>query len=86
MTRQMRWVSLVSLAAATAVGAVGCLGDDTDNSPVTTTQVGALSLGDALPGTNATTFAAAKANFGATETQADGLGPIFNQRSCSACH
>ena len=27
------------------------------------------ALGDALPGTNATTFAAAKANFGGTETQ-----------------
>jgi CxxC motif-containing protein (DUF1111 family) len=44
------------------------------------------ALGDALPGTNATTFAAAKANFGQTETQQDGLGPIFNERSCSACH
>jgi CxxC motif-containing protein (DUF1111 family) len=44
------------------------------------------ALGDALPGTNATSFAAAKANFGQTETQQDGLGPIFNERSCSACH
>ena len=43
-------------------------------------------LGDALPGTNATAFAAAKENFALTETQEDGLGPIFNERSCSACH
>jgi CxxC motif-containing protein (DUF1111 family) len=45
-----------------------------------------FALGDAIPGTNATDFAAAKANFGLTETQQDGLGPIFNERSCSACH
>ena len=45
-----------------------------------------FALGDAIPGTNATNFAAAKANFGLTETQQDGLGPIFNERSCSACH
>ena len=85
MTRQMRWVSLVSLGAAVAVGAVGCLGDD-QSSDGTSVSIGALSLGDALPGTNASTFAAAKANFEGTETQSDGLGPIFNERSCSACH
>jgi len=85
MTRQMRWASLLSLGAALAIGAVGCLGDN-DSSDSTSTSIGALSLGDALPGTNATTFAEAKANFEATETQADGLGPVFNERSCSACH
>jgi CxxC motif-containing protein (DUF1111 family) len=52
----------------------------------TTATVGAASLGAALPGTNASQFAAAQANFGQTETQQDGLGPIFNERSCSACH
>jgi CxxC motif-containing protein (DUF1111 family) len=85
MTRQMRWVSLLSLAAAVAVGAVGCLGQDQDDNSDTTTQVGAL-LGDTLPGTNGTTFAAAKANFVATESAADGLGPIFNQNACASCH
>ena len=73
--------TLTILWAATAMGAVGCgqSGDD-----VTSTE-GAV-LGDALPGTNAATFAAAKANFEATETVQDGAGPIFNERSCSACH
>jgi len=85
MKRQLRWVSLVSLGAALAIGAVGCLGDDSAETE-TSTSIGAVSLGDALPGTNATQFAAAKANFGATETQEDGLGPIFHERSCSACH
>jgi CxxC motif-containing protein (DUF1111 family) len=45
-----------------------------------------FALGDAIPGTNAAAFSAAKANFALTETQQDGLGPIFNERSCSACH
>ena len=44
------------------------------------------ALGDALPGTNGTTFAAAKANFAAQEGAPDGLGPIFNERSCMLCH
>src|SRR5579871_4816917 len=83
MKQRMRWVSLASLAAAIAIGAIGCLGQDAED---TTTNVGALSLGAALPGTNATRFAAAQANFAADETQADGLGPIFNERACGACH
>jgi CxxC motif-containing protein (DUF1111 family) len=83
MKRQLRWVSLVSLGAAVAIGAVGCLGGEAEE---TSTSIGAVSFGDALPGTNAAQFAAAKANFEATETQQDGLGPIFNERSCSACH
>jgi CxxC motif-containing protein (DUF1111 family) len=45
-----------------------------------------FALGDALAGVNSTTFATAKTNFGQTETQQDGLGPIFNERSCGACH
>jgi CxxC motif-containing protein (DUF1111 family) len=85
MTRQMRWASLLSLAAAVALGAVGCLGQGQDDNSDTTTQVGAL-LGDTLPGTNGATFAAAKANFVATESAADGLGPIFNQNACASCH
>jgi CxxC motif-containing protein (DUF1111 family) len=81
----MRWVTFASLGAAATIGGFGCLGNgESDDTTITT--VGELSFGDPLPGTNAATFAAAKANFGATETQADGLGPIFNERSCSACH
>src|SRR5258706_16222802 len=33
-------------------------------------------IGDALPGTNATDFAAARAAFNTSENAADGLGPI----------
>ncbi|HEY4393615.1 MAG TPA: di-heme oxidoredictase family protein [Polyangia bacterium] len=84
MKGQLRWVSLVSLGAAVAIGAVGCLGEESEDT--TTTSIGAVTLGGALPGTNASKFAAASANFGNTETQADGLGPIFNERSCGSCH
>ncbi|HEY4187675.1 MAG TPA: di-heme oxidoredictase family protein [Polyangia bacterium] len=85
MTRKIGWVSLASVAcmgATLAIGGVSCMGEEDD---ATTTQVGAL-LGDAIPGTNGTTFAAAKANFVATESAADGLGPIFNQNACASCH
>jgi hypothetical protein len=44
------------------------------------------ALGDALAGTNAALFAEAKDAFTETETALDGLGPIFNERSCGQCH
>src|SRR5262245_3406968 len=44
------------------------------------------ALGDALSGTNAGLFAEAREAFGETETALDGLGPIFNERSCGQCH
>jgi CxxC motif-containing protein (DUF1111 family) len=62
---------------------VGCgQGGDSDTEVSTESAV----LGDAIAGTNAAAFAAAKANFNLTETVQDGAGPIFNERSCSACH
>jgi len=68
-------------AAALLFTASSCkdLGDDGQSSAD-------FALGDALPGTNGTTFAAAKANFSAAEGAPDGLGPIFNERSCMFCH
>jgi CxxC motif-containing protein (DUF1111 family) len=81
----MRWASQASifcLGATLAISGVSCMGEDTET---TSTEVGAL-LGDALPGTNGTTFAAARANFIATESATDGLGPIFNEHACGNCH
>ncbi len=69
------------LLAASAIGALGCGAPEED---VASTE-GAV-LGDALPGTNGATFAAARTNFAATENNSDGLGPIFNEHSCGACH
>ena len=69
--------------AASAMGAVGLgCGQGGDTEVSTESAV----LGDAIAGTNAATFAAARANFNLTETVQDGAGPIFNERSCSACH
>jgi CxxC motif-containing protein (DUF1111 family) len=74
--------SIFCLGATLAISGVSCMGEETDT---TSTEVGAL-LGDALPGTNGTTFAAARANFIATESATDGLGPIFNEHACGNCH
>ena len=54
------------------------------NDDITTTT--SYALGDALPGTNATDFAEAKAAFNTSENAVDGLGPIFNERGCGTCH
>ena len=43
-------------------------------------------LGDALPGTNADDVRRREGELRRTESAADGLGPIFNERSCGACH
>jgi CxxC motif-containing protein (DUF1111 family) len=45
--------------------------------------------GDALPGLNAAQLAAfndGRGDFTEIESVADGLGPVFNERSCAACH
>lgn len=43
-------------------------------------------LGDRLPGIDGALFAEAKAAFDAVENITDGVGPIFNERSCAGCH
>src|SRR4051794_22825475 len=71
----------VTFAVATLTGVMGCAEQGEDVSQ----QVGA-AMGDALPGTDATRFAAAKANFNLGEGIEDGIGPIMNERSCALCH
>jgi len=44
------------------------------------------AIGDPLPGTDATAFAAARDNFAAAEAITDGLGPVFNEKACGNCH
>jgi CxxC motif-containing protein (DUF1111 family) len=79
-------VATSSLALAYA----GCAAseDATDNAgdEVAATQQAATAIGDPLPGTDPTEFAAARANFAAEEEIADGLGPVFNERACGNCH
>jgi CxxC motif-containing protein (DUF1111 family) len=71
-----------ALAAILALPLAASCSNQSDDA---TTQDN-FALGDALPGANAANFAANKASFGSTETQQDGLGPIFNERSCGVCH
>jgi len=71
--------ALLGIGLVFTASSCGNLKDDSQSSE-------SAALGDALPGTNATTFAAAKANFQAAEGAPDGLGPIFNERSCMFCH
>src|SRR5262245_10686694 len=74
---------MTAFAALGMIAAAGC-GEPGTDSDVTDTSNAVL--GDALPGTNAAQFTAARNNFSLTETVQDGAGPIFNERSCSACH
>src|SRR5215469_6489657 len=52
-------------------------------------QVTPTNYGDPLPGVSAgeqARFLAGKAAFEAVEDVGDGLGPVFNDNSCAACH
>lgn len=78
-------VSVASLLVCVGgLGALGCSAAPGSDENVGTTDQ--ALLGDALPGTNATTFADAKANFALVEGATDGLGPIFNANACGTCH
>jgi CxxC motif-containing protein (DUF1111 family) len=72
---------ILALAAVSLAGAVGC----SEVAEPTATAESNL-LGDALPGTNAATFSAARSNFALVENASDGLGPIFNANACGTCH
>ncbi len=75
--------TLISTALAALVAA-GCASAGNEENDLAT-RAQAL-IGDALPGTNAAVFAEAKDAFNASESVADGLGPIFNERGCGTCH
>ncbi len=74
-----------------AGGIAGCadMPDDREQVAFSSADQGltaAIATGDPLPGTDATIFAAAKANFAAAEAIGDGLGPVFNEKACGNCH
>lgn len=74
-------VSITALLVGACGLAAGCGGVDEELG-----QSQEALLGDALPGTNAAAFAEAREAFAASESAADGLGPIFNERGCGTCH
>lgn len=70
-----------SVALATLLLLVAC--DSAEPPPAT------AAPGDALPGLSEAQlarFAAGRALFDRDFTEAEGLGPLFNQRRCSSCH
>lgn len=71
------WAGVATLALA------GGCGTETEGQVAETSSA---ALGDRLPGIDATLFAEAKAAFDAVEGITDGVGPIFNERSCAGCH
>jgi CxxC motif-containing protein (DUF1111 family) len=81
-----RFLGHLALFGGASIGAgmVGCGAEPGTSEGVETSQE--ALLGDALPGTNASAFATAKANFAAVENESDGLGPIYNANACGTCH
>jgi len=63
--------------------------DLTSNLPSSTTLAAATTLGGPIAGLDAGSlarFTAGQAEFQDVETVDDGLGPVFNEASCGACH
>jgi CxxC motif-containing protein (DUF1111 family) len=82
-------VKTAATSALALTAMAGCISADATDQPEDTTgtaEQAVTKIGDPLPGTDATAFAAAAANFAAEEEIADGLGPVFNERACGNCH
>ncbi|MEN9579343.1 MAG: hypothetical protein RJA70_2352, partial [Pseudomonadota bacterium] len=90
LPNEVSYASKLGLVASLGLGLFACSGEagleraDADESFGTVQN--ALVLGDALPGTDPVAFAEASAAFSAVEGDADGVGPIFNERGCGVCH
>jgi CxxC motif-containing protein (DUF1111 family) len=80
-----RTVLATALTTGGTLGFVSCASSQQGEEDTATSVEQAL-LGGTLPGTDATAFATASANFAATENNADGLGPIYNEHACGTCH
>jgi len=73
-----------SLVFTTLALAGAACGGQAMDEPVNASE--AAVIGDGIGGIAGAEFADAKDNFTAVEGLEDGLGPIFNERSCGACH
>src|SRR5690349_24813702 len=77
----------VMISGGVGAGCAAEPGDDDEEVTWSSTEQALSAVaGDALPGTDAAEFAAAKAAFATVEEIDDGLGPIFNERGCGVCH
>src|SRR5258706_8145449 len=85
MRDRARW-SGIAVGAFVGASAVRCGGVPPGQEVASTAQAVA---GDSLPGLTAaqqSAFAEGKDAFNEVETVADGLGPVFNEKSCGSCH
>jgi CxxC motif-containing protein (DUF1111 family) len=82
MKRMLTTVATSSLALTAIAAGVTAASADTESVAASAATV----IGDPLPGTDPTAFAAAKVNFAAEEGIVDGLGPVFNEKACGNCH
>jgi len=73
--------SCISIVAA--LGVLGCSAPSPGDGIGTADQ---SLLGDAVPGVDADLLAEARTAFSAVESITDGVGPVFNERACGACH
>jgi CxxC motif-containing protein (DUF1111 family) len=80
------WSHVGCVVLFAVASSAGCGGREEPNVPTGKASRGLTALGGSLPGISDVEFAAAKANFQQFEGIADGLGPIFNERGCAACH
>src|SRR5262245_33608603 len=85
--RALAVCSGVIISAGLGVGCADLPSEDDELVEWTsTTEQGIEAVGDALPGTDPTEFAEAKAAFVSVEEIDDGVGPIFNEKACGNCH
>jgi CxxC motif-containing protein (DUF1111 family) len=89
--RRSLYVFITSAFALTIMAACVSTGEteeqDSDNDVRTAeTQQGIVAIGSPLPGTDLTKFEEALDNFSEVESIEDGIGPVFNELSCAACH
>ena len=85
MQRYLMSVATSSLALTAIAGCVSGTADEAGDNTAAPQEV-TTAIGDPLPGTDATTFAAARDNFAQVEGITDGLGPVFNESACGNCH
>jgi len=85
LRREARRVSIVA-----AIISAGCASPSPDDGAQSSAEVQATTaFGDPLPGlasAEQARFNAGKAGFAESESAAEGLGPVFNDVSCGACH
>jgi CxxC motif-containing protein (DUF1111 family) len=82
MTRNERSWSPTWLVVSGFVALAGCGAPEGEEVATADNAV----LGDRLAGISAADFIEARDNFAASEGPGDGLGPVFNERACGACH